>query len=68
MSTRLFNTFWVAVTAVITLGLLVCLLIGKYGLIKAFLLTCLIPLAVSIVYLRGYGISPRFEKKKDRSG
>ena len=66
MSTRLFNKFWVGVTAVITFGLLVYLfplLLGKYGLIKAVLLACLIPIAMSLAYLRGYWISTLFEKK-----
>jgi len=63
---RLFNKFWVAVTVVITLGLLAYLfplLLGKYGLIKAVLLACLIPFALSLAYLRGYWISTLFEKK-----
>jgi hypothetical protein len=66
MSTKLFNKFWVALTAVITLGLLVYLfplLLNKYGLLKAILLACLIPMAMALAYLRGYWVSTLFEKK-----
>ena len=73
MSTKLFNKFWVALTAVITLGLLAYLfplLLDKYGLVKAILLACLIPVAMSLAYLRGYWIATLFEKKgkSDSSG
>jgi hypothetical protein len=47
MSTKLFNKFWVALTAVITIGLL----------------ACLIPVAMGLAYLRGYWVSTLFEKK-----
>ena len=66
MSTKLFNKFWVALTAVITIGLLAYLfplLLDKYGLVKAILLACLIPVAMSLAYLRGYWIATLFEKK-----
>lgn len=69
MSTRLFNKFWVSITVVITLGLLAYLfplLLGKYGLVKAVLLACLIPVAMSLAYLRGYWISTLSEKKNNR--
>jgi hypothetical protein len=64
---RLFNKFWVAVTVVITLGLLAYLfplLLGKYELVKAVLLACLIPVAMSLAYLRGYWICTLSEKRK----
>jgi len=48
MSTKLFNKFWVALTAVITIGLL----------------ACLIPAAMALAYLRGYWISTLIEKKR----
>lgn len=66
MSTKLLNKFWVAVTACITIGLLVYLfplLLDKYGLGKAVLLACLIPGAMALAYLRGYWIATLFEKK-----
>jgi uncharacterized membrane protein len=66
MSTKLFNKFWVALTAVITIGLLAYLfplLLDKYGLVKALLLACLIPVAMGLAYLRGYWVSTLFEKK-----
>ena len=66
MSTKLFNKFWVALTAVITIGLLAYLfplLLDKYGLVQALLLACLIPVAMGLAYLRGYWISTLFEKK-----
>jgi hypothetical protein len=66
MSTKLFSKFWVALTAVITIGLLAYLfplLLDKYGLGKAILLACLIPLAMALAYLRGYWIAAMFEKK-----
>ena len=68
MSTKLFNKFWAAVTAVITLGLLVYLfplLLNKYGLVKALLLACLIPVAMTMAYFRGYWISTLFDKKRN---
>lgn len=67
MSTKLFNKFWVAVTAVITIGLLVYLfplLLEKYGLLKAILLACFIPVAMTLAYFRGYWVSALFEKKR----
>ncbi len=66
MSTTLFNKFWVALTAVITICLLAYLfphLLDKYGLVKALLLACLIPVAMGLAYLRGYWVSTLFEKK-----
>lgn len=66
MSTQLFNKFWVAVTAVITIGLLAYLfplLLDKYGIVKAILLACLIPAAMTLAYFRGYWIATFFEKK-----
>ena len=68
MSTKLFNKFWVTVTAVITLGLLAYLfplLLNKYGLVKALLLACLIPVAMTMAYFRGYWISTLFDKKRN---
>jgi hypothetical protein len=67
MSTKLFNKFWVMVTAIITIGLLVYLfplLLDKYGLFKAVLQACLIPVAMILAYFRGYWVSTLFEKKK----
>jgi hypothetical protein len=67
MSTKLFNKFWVAVTAVITIGLLAYLfplLLDKYGLVKAILLACLIPVAMTMAYFRGYWVSTLIEKKE----
>jgi len=66
MSTKLFNKFWVALTAVITIGLLAYLfplLLDKYGLVKALLLACLVPVAMGLAYLRGYWVSTMLEKK-----
>ncbi len=66
MSTRLFNKFWVAVTAVITICLLAYLfplLLDKYGLVKSVLLASFIPVAMTLAYFRGYWISTLFEKK-----
>jgi len=66
MSTKLFNKFWVAITTIITIGLfayLFPLLLEKYGLVKAILLACLIPMAMILAYLRGYWISTLFAKK-----
>ncbi len=66
MSTKLFNKFWVAVTALITIGLLAYLfplLLDKYGIVKAVLLACLIPVAMTLAYFRGYWVSTLFEKK-----
>ncbi|UCE42620.1 MAG: hypothetical protein JSV17_06600 [Candidatus Aminicenantes bacterium] len=67
MSTKLFNKFWVTVTAIITIGLLAFLfplLLNKYGLVKAILLACLIPVAMGLAYIRGYWVSTLFEKKR----
>ena len=67
MSTKLFNKFWVAVTAVITIGLLAYLfplLLDKYGIVKAVLLACLIPVAMTMAYFRGYWFSTLIEKKR----
>ena len=66
MSTKLFNKFWVAVTAVITLCLLANLfplLLDKNGFVKAIVLACLIPVAMTMAYFRGYWVSTLFEKK-----
>jgi hypothetical protein len=66
MSTKLFNKFCVALTAIISIGLLAFLfplLLDKYGLLKAILLACLIPVAMGLAYLRGYWVSTLFEKK-----
>jgi hypothetical protein len=57
------------VTAVITIGLLTILfplLLNKYGLAKAILLACLIPVAMTLAYFRGYWVSSLFEKKHKR--
>jgi len=67
MSTKLFNKFWVAVTAVITIGLLTFLfplLLDKYGFVKAVLLACLIPVAMTMAHFRGYWISTMIEKRR----
>ena len=67
MSRRLFNKFWLAFTAIITIGLITILfplLLDKYGLVKAILLACLIPVAMALAYLRGYWIATLLEKKK----
>ena len=61
MSTKLFNKFWVTVTAVITLGLLAYLfplLLNKYGLVKALLLACLIPVAMTMPIFEDIGFRP----------
>jgi hypothetical protein len=66
MSTKLFSKFWVVLTAAITIVLLSYLfplLLDKYGLGKAILLACLIPVAMVLAYLRGYWIASLFEKK-----
>ncbi len=66
MSAKLVNKFWLALTAVITTGLLAYLfplLLDKYGLAKAVLLACLIPAAMALAYIRGYWIATLFEKK-----
>lgn len=71
MSTRLFNKFWVAFSAMIALGLLAYLfplLLEKYGLSKALLLSCLIPVAITLAYFRGYWISTLIEKKSKKNG
>jgi hypothetical protein len=70
MSTKLFNKFWVMVTAIITIGLLVYLfplLLDKYGLLKAVLLSCLIPVAMTLAYFRGYWVSTLFVKRKKQA-
>ncbi len=67
MSTKLFNKFWVALTVVITIGLLAFLfplLLDKYGFVRAVLLACLIPVAMMLAYFRGYWVSTLFEKKR----
>ena len=67
MSKRLFHKFWVIFTAIITISLIAVLfplLLDKYGLVKAILLACLIPVAMALAYLRGYWIATLFEKKK----
>ncbi len=67
MSTTLFNKFWVALIAVITIGFLAylfSLLLDKYGLVKALLLACLIPVAMGLAYLRGHWISILVREKK----
>jgi len=67
MSRRLFNKFWLAFTAIITISLIAILfplLLYKYGLLKAILLACLIPVAMALAYLRGYWIATLSEKKK----
>jgi hypothetical protein len=67
MSTKLLNKFWVSVTAVITIGLLAYLfplLLAKYGFLKAVLLACLIPVAMTMAYFRGYWVSTLIEKKR----
>jgi xanthine/uracil permease len=67
MSRRLFNKFWMAFTVVITIflvAILFPLLLDKYGLLKAILLACLIPVAMALAYLRGYWIATLFEKKR----
>lgn len=71
MSTKLFNKFWVAVTAVITIGLLAYLfplLLDKYGFVKAILLACLIPVAMTMAYFRGYWIATLIEKRSNKTG
>jgi len=68
MSRRLFNKFWLAFTAIITISLIAILfplLLYKYGLLKAILLACLIPVAMALAYLRGYWIATLSEKKKN---
>jgi hypothetical protein len=70
LSTKLFNKFWVAVTALITIGLLAYLfplLLDKYGFVKAVLLACLIPVAMTMAYFRGYWVSTLFKKEKQNN-
>lgn len=69
MAIKLFNKFWVTVTAVITVCLLAYLfplLLDKYGLVKAVLLACLIPVAMTMAYFRGYWVSTLFQKRRNR--
>jgi len=69
LSTIPLNKFWVTVTAVITIGLLAYLLpllLDKYGLVKAVLLACLIPVAMAMAYIRGYWISKLIDKKRKK--
>ena len=66
MAVKLFNKFWFAVTAIITVVLLTILfplLLAKYGVVKALLLACLIPFAMVLAYVRGYWVSTLFSRK-----
>jgi len=67
MARKLLNKFWLAFTTVLAIGLIIILfplLLDKYGLVKAILLACLIPVAMALAYLRGYWIATLLEKKK----
>ncbi|UCD63120.1 MAG: hypothetical protein JSW34_10220 [Candidatus Zixiibacteriota bacterium] len=60
MPHKFINKFWLAVTALIGLGLFVCLfplLLDKYGLMRAILWSLLIPVAMALAYIRGYWVS-----------
>lgn len=67
MPGKLFNKFWLVFTTVLAIGLIIILfplLLDKYGLVKAILLACLIPVAMALAYIRGYWVATLFEKKK----
>ncbi len=64
---RLFSKFWLAFTTALAIGLIIILfplLLDKYGLVKAILLACLIPVAMALAYFRGYWVATLFKKKK----
>ena len=67
MATKIFDKFWVTVSAIIALGLLIYLfplLLDKYGLAKAVLFSLLVPFAVGLAYLRGYWVSTWLSERR----
>ena len=70
MAPKLFNKFWVTVTAIITVILFIYLfplLLDKYGLLKAILWISLLPVGMTLAYLRGYWIHSLISKKRKTS-
>jgi hypothetical protein len=63
------NKFWVAVTALLTLILLIFLfpkMYDRYGLVQALLLSVVLVFAMSLYYIRGYWVSRWFSDRKTR--
>jgi hypothetical protein len=61
------NKFWVSLTAVLTIILLIYLfpiMYDQYGFIKAILLSLCLIFGMSLYYIRGYWISKWLSKKK----
>lgn len=61
------NWFWIAVTAILSIIVLICLfpiMYSRYGLVSAILLGLLVVFGMSLYYIRGYWISTWISKKK----
>ena len=67
MAAKFFNKFWLIFTAILTVILFIILfplLLAKYGLVKALLWSCLLPIAMALNYIRGWWISSMLSKQK----
>jgi len=61
------NKFWVSVTAILTIIVLIYLfpiMYNRYGLATAILLSLLLVFGMALYYIRGYWISIWISKKK----
>ena len=60
MASQMFSKFWVTITLIVFLILFVILfpmMVNKYGVVGALLLSPLLVLAAILAYLRGYWVS-----------
>lgn len=67
MAVKFINTFWVTFTLILTVILFIILfpmLLAKYGLVKALLWSCLLPVAMALAYIRGWWVATLTDKKK----
>jgi hypothetical protein len=68
MANRFFSPFWVTVSiiiSVILIAVLYPLLLEKYGMAKAILLSLLIPVAMGLAYIRGWLIAIKLAQKRE---
>jgi hypothetical protein len=64
------HKFWVPFTSALTLILFLILfpmLLDKYGWPRALLWSCLIPIAMTLAYLRGWWVASLISKHKKKT-
>jgi hypothetical protein len=69
MAHKIFNPFWIAVTAILTVivwAVLFPRMLEQYGLARALLLSIVLVFAMSLYYVRGWWVSSILNKKANK--